>query len=168
VVGCIVTSYLYARYPEQHEGFLTKMKNKLVSSDMLSFLAKCLRFEQHIKHRLASLKQNILEDVFESFVGAIHLTWGFEVVQSWVVSVLEKHVDFSKLVQNQENPKDLLIRYCMNYYGYKPTTVFASDGSVQFQTPKGVVIFSYGACKKGNKATEYQAAQMALESFGMR
>lgn len=168
VLGCIVSGYLYARYPTQNEGFLTRMRTKLVNSTMLASLSKRLKFDRYVNIKSGfSITTSVLEDVFEAFVGALHLTFGFQSTEEWVKNVYETHVDFAALVKNQEHPKDVFIRHCLNRYGYKPVTVFAADGSVQFQTPQGVVMFSCEASRRGAKATEYQAAKHALQSLGV-
>ena len=44
VLGLIVTSYLYEKYPNENEGFLTRIRTKLVSGKALCKIAEYLHF----------------------------------------------------------------------------------------------------------------------------
>lgn len=52
----------------------------------------------------------ILEDVFESIIGAIYLDTGIQMATKFILDNVEKHVDFDKL-QLDSNFKDILMRY---------------------------------------------------------
>ena len=80
VLGVIVAKYLFDRFPEEHEGFLTKMRSKLVRGEMLGSLAKMLNFgefliiSRHIEDKCDGRNaEAILEDCFEAFIGAMFL-----------------------------------------------------------------------------------------------
>lgn len=80
VIELCVVWYLYERFPEQDEGFKTKIKTKLVNTDMLAKIALHLGLEKHLivsKHVEEECNgrnnKHILEDCFEAFIGAIFL-----------------------------------------------------------------------------------------------
>ena len=80
VLGVIVAKYLFDRFPKEHEGFLTKMRSKLVRGEMLGSLAKMLNFgefliiSRHIEDKCDGRNsESILEDSFEAFLGAMFL-----------------------------------------------------------------------------------------------
>ena len=83
ILGYIVCEYIYQRYTNIYnmdEGFLTKLKNRLVCGDMLYELAKDLGFNKYIiisKHIEENCdgrnNKNMLEDSFEAFLGALYL-----------------------------------------------------------------------------------------------
>ena len=80
VIELCVVWYLYLRFPMQDEGFKTKIKTKLVSTDSLAKMALYLGFNKHLilsKHvdDVCSGRENkhILEDSFEAFIGALFL-----------------------------------------------------------------------------------------------
>ena len=75
VVNFVVGRYLYERYPDQDEGFMTRIRSKLVRSQALAEFAtnlgldKYLLISKHVEDRCGGRKgQRILEDVFESFI----------------------------------------------------------------------------------------------------
>jgi dsRNA-specific ribonuclease len=75
VIGC----YLYERFYTQNEGFLTKTRTKMVRSNTLGELGRCLHFDkfviisQHVENENGRFNVRILEDLFESFIAAIYL-----------------------------------------------------------------------------------------------
>jgi len=80
VLSPIVAKYLYERFPDQDEGFMTRIRSKLVCGDMLGKLAKELGFgkwlvmSRHIEDVCFGRQSiKLLEDCFEAFMGAMYL-----------------------------------------------------------------------------------------------
>lgn len=77
VLGCVVARYLCERYPDQTEGFLSRMRTKLVNGRMLGSLASQIglnRFAILSKQSEAAGGREshaVGEDIFEAFIGAI-------------------------------------------------------------------------------------------------
>jgi len=139
VVSVVVAKYLYERFPDENEGFLTKMRTKLVNGEMLGFLANELGFgefaimSRHIEDKCKGRSsQHILEDMFEAFVGAMFLDFneidnynlldnfysgiGFQICEKFIMHVIEEHVDFSELILKQSNYKEMLNKYFSDTY----------------------------------------------------
>lgn len=126
VLNVTVASYLFERYPEENEGFLTKMRTKLVNGKMLAKLCKMVGLgefvllSKQIEENDGRNNLNILEDAFEAFLGAIYLDLGFEVASFWVTSVIETHLDLSELVMQNTNYKDQFFKTFQQIHGYLP------------------------------------------------
>lgn len=79
VLSLVVAKYLWKRYPQEAEGFLTKMRTKLVNGQMLATLSKNVGFDafviiaNQIEVNGGRTSLNILEDTFEAFIAAIFL-----------------------------------------------------------------------------------------------
>jgi ribonuclease-3 len=66
---------------------------------------------------------NILEDCLEAFIAAIYLDFGFtgfEMAKTWIIGVVEEHLDFCELIKQNHNYKDLLLKYFQQNHGYAP------------------------------------------------
>ena len=48
VLSPIAAKYLYERYPDQNEGFMTKMRSRLVMCDTLGYFANELGFAEYL------------------------------------------------------------------------------------------------------------------------
>lgn len=131
-----VSYYLWERYPDQDEGFLTKLRSKLVKTKNLSFLAKkigltpYLLISYHVEFGCQGrTNPRILENTFEAFIGSmfidfsnkVNAAYGYEIVRRFIVTIIEKYVDMVDLVMNDENSKDQLMWYFQkNFNGAYP------------------------------------------------
>ena len=85
VIEIIVTEFLFFKFPEKEEGFLTSLRAAMVNYQNLSSVAKKLNFEKYLllsegekKEFLKKSQDSILADAFEAVVGAIYLDQGKE------------------------------------------------------------------------------------------
>jgi len=129
ILSIVVADYLYERYPDENEGFLTKMRTKLVNGKMLAYLSDLIGLynyiliSKQIEDNEGRKNSNILEDCFEAFIAAIYLDFGFkgfEMAKTWIIDIIETNLDFSELVRQNHNYKDLLLKYFQQNFGYAP------------------------------------------------
>lgn len=174
VLSVVVASYLYERYPESEEGFLTKMRTKLVNGEMLAFLSgkiglgKYVLVSKQIEEGNGRTNTKILEDTFEAFLGAIFLDLGFEAARDFILSILESTLDFAELVSSNNNYKDTLIKYIQHNFGYLPkfcdVRCNQRETSVCIKNKDGTIICTGKGPNK--KVAEYNASYNALKYFG--
>ena len=138
VIGAIVSSYLYHRYPKQQEGFLTKLKTKLVRTNMLAKFSLYIGLDKHVlisKHVEdmcnGRTNERILEDTFEAFIGAIFedvyqnnmSKYGeaMQVCADFAIRLIEDTTDFRPLISFNDNYKELLLQlYHKTWCGIHP------------------------------------------------
>lgn len=145
VLNLVIGSYLYERYTEENEGFLTKIRTKIVCGSMLAELSQKLKLNRYfiISKQIeeANGRENVklLEDTLEAFIGALFSDSNnnLDVVSDWILNVVETHVDFAHIILNHDNPKDALIRYFQHTFGYIPKfhefDIEISDGKKLFK-----------------------------------
>ena len=132
LLGSTIAKYLYKRYVNYHnidEGFLTKLKIRFVCGEQLAFLSQKLNFQKfmiiskHIQDNCNGRENmNILEDVFESFLGAIYLdTNNIDIVECFIIQCIESFIDFSDTILNDNNYKDQILRYFQHNFKVHPT-----------------------------------------------
>lgn len=116
MLGAVIADYLFIKYPDRDEGFLTTTRTKIVKSQTLSFFAEKIGMADKILMANQAIKtggktnRRFLEDAFESFIGALYYDKGFYGVQKFVLNVVENHFD-DNLVTKNDNYKDILLRY---------------------------------------------------------
>lgn len=131
VLNKVVATYLVERYPGQNEGFYTRTRTKIVNGKMLAKLSKeiglpkYIIMSQQIEESDGRNIFNILEDVLEAFIGAMYMDLGDSVVSEWIINMLESHLDFAELIRQNNNYKDILIKYFQANMGYIPRFVEA-------------------------------------------
>lgn len=129
VLNLVVAGYLFERFPDENEGFLTKMRTKLVNGDMLADLcdltglAAFMIISRQIEENGGRKNRKLLEDTFEAFLGALHIDLGFDVARSFIVNFIEDNVDLTDLVKQQNNHKDALGKYFQHAYNCLPRYV---------------------------------------------
>lgn len=118
VIDLIVAQYLFEKFPDKDEGYLTKIKAKIVNRKMLSEiggemeLSKYLRFKSGRSIRMSTIEGN----AFEALIGALYLDSNFETAQKVfnsrvfgtfidLTEVLEQEIDFKSalLIWGQKN-----------------------------------------------------------------
>lgn len=174
-----VSYYLWERYPDQDEGFLTKLRSKLVKTNNLAFLAdkinlsKYLLISYHVEFGCQGrVNQRILENTFEAFIGAMYIdfsnninpSYGNDRVREFIINIIEKYVDIEELVIKDENSKDQLMWYFQKRFnGAYPIYIKERYENEYFYIniyePNTTIISG-----RGNARTKKQAEQNAAKN----
>jgi ribonuclease III len=116
VINFVVGKYLYDKYADKKEGFLTRIRTKIVSGKCLSDFSRRLRLHEYVFMDQKGTRnrwhenERILEDVFEALVGAIYTDAGLVVARDFVIRCIESFVDFGAITKDT-NYKDILMRW---------------------------------------------------------
>jgi ribonuclease III len=117
VVKIVVSMYLFHRYPNEDEGFMTRLQTKIEDKKNLALFSKEIGLGKFfiISKQIESLNgrnlEKIHEDVFEAFMGALFLSNGFEPCCLLITNLLECFVDYSEKLYCDNNYKDNLLRF---------------------------------------------------------
>ena len=114
ILDAIISEYLYKKYPNEHEGFLTKTRSKIVNTKKLASIShefQLFRFLQtHTEHKLN--KEHLCADTFEAFIGAIYLDKGYRRTKKFVINrIVKEIIDLNSLIQIETNHKSSLIEW---------------------------------------------------------
>ena len=134
VLELITKYYLYKRFPKADEGFMTEKKIALVKNEHIGKLALEMGLQKYYVISRHAEEKNIRNNLkklgclFEAFIGAIFLDYnrisikdeygwfenvfkcgpGLQMAQTFVENVFEKHVDWTNLINNDDNYKNKL------------------------------------------------------------
>ena len=134
VLECITKYYLYRRFPKENEGFMTEKKIALVKNESIGKMAydmglnKWYIMSKNAEEKKTRTNLKKLGCLFEAFLGALFLDFnkisirdegdwfknvfvtgpGFQIAQIFVETVFDKHVDWIKLLQSDDNYKNRL------------------------------------------------------------
>ena len=186
VLSAIVGKYLKMRYPGQGEGFLTSLRTQIVNNNMLGELAKKMGFapflvlSRHVEE-VCDGRNNlrILGSMLEAWIDAIMEHEGnegpaYDMARKFFISIMEKHINFSKLIAEDNNFKDQLLRYFQSQFHqppkYKEVKVDGPPHDRIFTMgvidPNGRVIATSTARNK--KVAEQEASRLALEVYNKK
>ena len=176
VLDFLVGEWLYNRFPEMEEGGLTQMRSAFVQTGQLASFARELHIENAVRLGRGELKNggklrnSLLCDVFEAFIGALLLDQGMEKVKSFIYPLLESAVNEIITKRKNEDPKSLLQEWAQAK-GYPPPkyrtiNMSGPDHAKIFEVEARVnnlVVASGEASSK--QAAEKSAAKKALEKI---
>ena len=113
VLGAIVAEILYKFFPNKDEGFMTRLRSKIVSRESLNIIAiKMGLNEEVIAKSDISKNKHIYGDVFEAFTGAIYLDQGYDRTKAFIENYIFPHyVNLEDLVYVDKNYKSRLIEW---------------------------------------------------------
>lgn len=115
MLGTIISRYLYNEVPNGDEGYLTKMRSKIVSRKHLNELGKDLNLISYVESRIpkSHFGDNIHGNVFEALIGAIYLDRGYKYCEKFIHDrVIEPYVDIEQLEGKVISYKSLVIEWC--------------------------------------------------------
>ncbi len=173
VLDLIVTEILFEKFPSENEGFLTKLRAKIVRGDTLFELALNLGLNEFLQvgDRAAGqgieLSKSVLSDVYEALIAAIYISNGYQKALEFVLWNLDKFLDFEDLVTKIDNHKSLLMEYSQSEKLSLPKYVVVTEDGPGHDKTFHVAVFiddtKLGEGKgKSKKTAEQVAAKNAL------
>jgi dsRNA-specific ribonuclease len=134
VLELVTKYYLYRRFSHENEGFMTEKKIAIVKNESIGKIAEEMKLNKWLILSTHAEEKNIrnslkkLGCLFEAFLGALFLDFnkvkihdedkwfehvfvtgpGFQVAQKFIETVFEKHIDWTELLQTDDNYKNIL------------------------------------------------------------
>jgi ribonuclease-3 len=142
--------YLFNRFPNEDEGFLTTNRSKMENKFALSDLARKLGIQKY-----AIIARNIefangrtsyvtlTEDIFEAFIGALNLEIDDNQTIDFLWKIIESEFDIPEIVRTKNNYKDTLMQYFHKFdvvkhdLYYEDEEIKTSDGKKRYKTVVG-------------------------------
>ena len=130
MLSAVIASHLFNEVPQGDEGYLTKMRSKIVSREHLNELGKELNLIDLVETKIPvdNFGNNIHGNLFEALVGAIYLDKGYTYCEKFIYDrIIIPHVDIEQLEGKVISYKSLLIEWCQkekktfDYHVYEDT-----------------------------------------------
>ncbi len=176
VLDLIVSEIIFDHFPDEDEGFLTKLRAKLVKGDALASYARKLELShvmligKRAQGQGIEFSKSALADVFESLIGAIYIDKGYEDAARFIEQVFQKYVDIQEVSERLDNYKSLLLEYAQGRQLAIPRyEVISETGPGHDKTFKVKAIVDEKEMGHGKgktkKGAEQRAAQFALKQI---
>ena len=172
MLSSVIASYLYEQVPHGDEGYLTKMRSKVVSREHLNELGKDLDLIDLVQSRIpkSSFGNNIHGNLFEALLGAIYLDKGYKFCERFIYKrVIYPYVDIETLEGKVISYKSLLIEWCQkekNTFDYQVYEDTGKDELKHFSVKLSInnkVVSKARATSK--KKAEEKASKRAFFAF---
>lgn len=115
VLGNVVAMYLFHHAPHGNEGYLTKMRSKIVSREHMNAVGKRLELVDILDSKIGknSFGDNVYGNLTEALIGAIYLDKGFAEAEKFIYThIIEEFKDLELLEGKIASYKSLIIEYC--------------------------------------------------------
>ncbi len=114
VLGTIIAEYLFKKYPNANEGFLTKMRSKIVKRKSLNKIGEKMELEYLLaEYNQTRLSRSMLGNAVEALVGAVYLERGYDRTKRFVIrKILRNYVNVHELEHYDDNYKSQLLEWC--------------------------------------------------------
>jgi len=132
MLSAVIAAHLYNEVPTGDEGYLTKMRSKIVSREHLNELGRDLNLIRFVESKVPTqhFGENIHGNIFEALVGAIFLDKGYDSCEKFIQkSVIIPYVDIAKLEGKVISYKSLLIEWCQKEKKSFHYDVFDDNGN---------------------------------------
>ena len=172
MLSAVIAAYLFEKVPHGDEGYLTKMRSKVVSREHLNELGRELNLIDLVESKIpkSNFGNNIHGNLFEALVGAIYLDKGYKYCEDFINKrVIKPHVDIETLEGRVISYKSLLIEWCQKEKKTFDYNVYEDTGnddlkhfSVKLSIDEKVIAKARATSKK--KAEE-KASKRAFFAF---
>ena len=171
ILNSIVAEYLFKKYPHKNEGFMTKMRSKIVKRRTLNNIAENMQLDILLReYNTTKISHSMLGNAFEALIGAIYLDKGYKRTKVYVITdILQQHLNLEELEQTDDNYKSQLLEWCQktgHSIDYEVTEKFKLRNRDKFRVQVLIdgesVATGEGFNKKG---AEQRASKIAMHSM---
>ncbi|MDR5591276.1 ribonuclease III [Christiangramia sp. SM2212] len=174
MLSAVVASHLFKAVPGGNEGYLTKMRSKVVSRKHLNELGKDLGLIKHVQTNIPKdqFGVNIHGNLFEALVGAIYLDRGYKYCKRFIYErVIDPYVDIEQLEGKVISYKSLVIEWCQKEKKEFDFNVYEDTGNdelkhfaVKLRIDNRVVAKARATSKKKAEEKASKRAYYALQN----
>lgn len=173
ILDAVIAEYLYQRFPKEDEGYLTKIKSKVVSRKTLGEIAETMELRNIINyHKGRSINLATIEgNAFEALMGAIYLDGGYEEVKKSVQHhIFRKYVDLNRILEEEIDFKSKLFIWSQKKRLKLDFIILSEEnvgGNWEYSVVANINNINYGrGAGASKKVAEQAAAKETLELMG--
>lgn len=173
ILDSVVADYLFVKFENEDEGYLTRIKSKIVNRKALSDIGQAMGIREILRYNQArSINLGTLEgNAFEAILGAIYLDGGYEAVKISIQNhVFRNFVNINRLLEEEIDFKSKLFIWCQKK---KLNLTFDILKEVNtgcgwmYEVEVGINGKKYGRGRgSAKKMAEQEAAKETLELLG--
>lgn len=198
VLELITKYYLYRRFPKENEGFMTEKKIALVKNESIGRMTyemglnKWYIISKNAEEKKTRTNLKKLGCLFESFLGALFLDFnkisikdegkwfekvfvtgpGFQIAQTFVENIFENHVNWTELLETDDNYKNILQVMVQKEFKITPSYIEISEHDDDEGYHMGVFLcfgqnihhMNFSEAKPFSDYGSFEAVQEAIET----
>lgn len=173
ILGTIVAEYLFKKYPGSDEGFLTKMRSKIVKRKSLNKIGDKMGLDVLLsEYNNTRLSRSMLGNAVEALVGAIYLECGYRGTRNYVIrKILRQYLDIHELETFDDNYKSQLLEWSQKQgksVSYKVLARYKFEKRDRFKVAVMIDGQKLATADDFNKkSAEQTASERAMQTLGI-
>lgn len=165
ILNGMVAEYLYKKYPNGDEGFLTKMRSKIVKRKTLDDIGYKMGLDEIMGMiNKTQISRSMLGNALEALVGAVYIENGYNFTSHFIVNkILRKYLNIHQLEIIDDNFKSQLLEWCQKNgkeINYELVSKYKADKRDRF---KIAVIVEGNTIAEADDFNKKNAEQIASE-----
>ena len=165
VLDSIISHYLYCTFPKKDEGFLTKLRARLVSRQNLNDLGVKIGLEEIMKPNLNRASKSVFGDTLEALIGAIYLDKGYIYAQTFVEEkLIRNQINIEELIQTETDFKSRVLEWCQKEKAILEFKITEEEKNNE-KIYSAELVVNNQSKGKGTALTKKQAEQLAASQF---
>jgi ribonuclease-3 len=138
VLDAILSDFLFEKFPDANEGFMTKIRSRIVNREILNQLSVSMGIDGILVSNVNSAypTKNLYGDALEALIGSIFLDKGFRRTKKlFIKNVLNKYLDLDHIVKTDTDYKSLVFEWVQKH---KSNLIFTYNEEYDFNLKKSV------------------------------
>jgi ribonuclease-3 len=172
VLDAILSDYLFEKFPDASEGFMTKIRSRIVNREVLNQLAVSMGINKILVSNVNSAypTRNLYGDALEALIGSIFLDKGFKKTKKLFINkVFNKYLDLNVIVNTDTDYKSLVFEWVQKH---KNNLIFTYNEEYDFNLKKSIfsttLIIDKEELGNGHGASKKEAEQEAASQAWSR
>lgn len=172
ILDAILSDYLFEKFPDANEGFLTKIRSRIVKREVLNQLAMSMGINKILICNISSthLTKNLFGDAFEALIGAVFIDKGFKKTKRlFIKNVLNKYLDLNLIVKTDTDYKSMVFEWVQKN---KSILIYTYNEEYDFCTKKSIfstiLIIDKVEMGRGQGSSKKEAEQEAANQAWKR
>jgi ribonuclease III len=138
VLSAILSDYLFEKFPDASEGFMTKIRSRIVNREILNQLAVSMGINKILISNVNSNHptKNLYGDALEALIGSVFLDKGFKKTKKiFIKNILNKYLDLETIINTDTDYKSLVFEWVQKN---KSNLIFTYNEEYDFNLKKSV------------------------------
>jgi ribonuclease III len=172
VLDAILSDYLFEQFPDATEGFMTKIRSRIVNRDILNQLAVSMGIHNLLISNVNSGQptRNLYGDALEALIGSVFLDKGFRKTKKlFIRNVLNRYLNLETIVNTDTDYKSLVFEWVQKH---KSNLIFTYNEEYDFNRKKSVfstiLIIDKQEMGEGHGSSKKEAEQEAASQAWKR
>jgi ribonuclease-3 len=138
ILDAILSDYLFEKFPDATEGFLTKIRSRIVNRDVLNSLAVSMGINKILVSNVSPVhsSKNLCGDALEALIGAVFIDKGFRRTKKlFIKKVFRKYLDLEEIARTDTDYKSLVFEWVQKH---RANLIFTYNEEYDFDSRKSV------------------------------